>query len=295
MSSGYIKLHRQILENEFYLSENFTKSQAWIDLLLLASYTQRTIFIRGIEIKIYPGQLCYSQLTLSKRWGWSDKTVKKFLELLVSKDMIDYKGGKVTTVITILNWAKYQNSTEQNDSMNSSVSSSFNESESEQLSEQLSEQNPNNFRTNKKVKKEEKEKKEKKEKNLSLTQTEKILINELLEIFCIQYREVKGIEYSLIDKPKELRAISTLLSSYRSEQTAFNNETCKRDFQAFYNQALRIKDIWLNQNMNPRIMVSQFNRIRNLIGRIDGQDDDYRTAQLIYKHFGNQEQRENEF
>ncbi len=144
---GYIFLHRQLTENEFWFAEKFTKAQAWIDLLLLASHKSRTVFVRGIEINLIPGELCYSQLSLAKRWKWSDKTVKKFLALLKERGMIDFRGGKVSTIISILNWKKYQISTEQNQPIKSVSEAAFLPSESEQLSEQT----PNNFRTNNNV------------------------------------------------------------------------------------------------------------------------------------------------
>jgi hypothetical protein len=111
---GYVKLYRQITENEFYFSERFTKSQAWIDLLLLANHKPNTIFIRGIQIKTVAGELCYSQLTLAKRWKWNIKTVNKFLKLLENRKMIRNKIDKVTTIITVLNWKQYQCNGEQN-------------------------------------------------------------------------------------------------------------------------------------------------------------------------------------
>jgi len=111
---GWISLHRQMMENELYFSEKFTKSAAWIDLLLLARHSSGTKFIHGIEIKLQPGDLCYSQLSLAERWKWNFKTVKKFLDLLTDRQMISYKGGKVTTIISIKNWGKYQKSGEQN-------------------------------------------------------------------------------------------------------------------------------------------------------------------------------------
>jgi hypothetical protein len=146
--NGYIKLHRQIMNNEFYFAEKFSKSGAWIDLLLLANHKPATIFIRGIEIKLNSGDLCYSQLTLAKRWSWSDKTVKKYLDLLKSRRMIDFKGGRITTVISILNWSKYQISTEQIQAIKSISNSTFSDYDSEQLPEQT----PNNLRTDKNVK-----------------------------------------------------------------------------------------------------------------------------------------------
>ena len=111
---GYIKLHRQITENEFYFSERFTKSQAWIDLLLLANHKPNTIYIRGVEVMTQTGELCYSQLTLSKRWKWHRKTVHNFLLMLSKRQMIRNRITKITTVITILNWSKYQDSVQQN-------------------------------------------------------------------------------------------------------------------------------------------------------------------------------------
>ena len=105
---GWIKLHRQIEENELWFSERFTKAQAWIDLLLLARHKPGLINIRGIEIKLFPGQLCYSQVSLSKRWQWDRKTVKKFLNELKKREMLDIRINKITTIISIKNWFSYQ-------------------------------------------------------------------------------------------------------------------------------------------------------------------------------------------
>jgi hypothetical protein len=111
-TKGWIKLHRQITDSEFWLSERFTRSQAWVDILLLASHAARTLFIRGIEINLEPGELCYSQLSLAERWGWNRKTVMAFLNLLSRREMILIKADKrfshLTTVISIRNWFEYQ-------------------------------------------------------------------------------------------------------------------------------------------------------------------------------------------
>ncbi len=105
---GWIKLHRQIIENELYFSERFTKSQAWVDLLLLARHDSGLVTIRGIDIRLNSGQLCWSQLSLAKRWGWDRKTVKKFLNQLKKREMVDIKISKVTTIISIKSWHIYQ-------------------------------------------------------------------------------------------------------------------------------------------------------------------------------------------
>ena len=136
---GWIKLHRQITENEFYFAERFTKSAAWMDLLLMANHNKATLFIRGIEIHLEPGELCYSQLTLSKRWKWNQRTVNKFLKLLENRQMIHNKITRVTTIISILKWNDYQISAEQS-------------------AEQNTRQSMNRIQTNKNVKNEKKDK-----------------------------------------------------------------------------------------------------------------------------------------
>ena len=78
---GWIKLHRQIQENEFWSSERFTKSQAWIDLLLLARHDPGLVTIRGIDIRLKPGQLCWSQVSLGKQWRWNRKTDSGFKKI----------------------------------------------------------------------------------------------------------------------------------------------------------------------------------------------------------------------
>jgi len=105
---GYIALHRKIIENEFYFSERFTRSQAWIDLLLLATHSEKTTYIRGIEVKLNAGELCYSQKSLADRWKWNFKTVKKYLKILQNREMVETKTNNVTTIISIKNWHIYQ-------------------------------------------------------------------------------------------------------------------------------------------------------------------------------------------
>ena len=63
MAGGWIKLHRSIQDNELWLSEPFTKAQAWIDLLLLADSENNGKYKRG---NVYRGKKW-----LAERWGWS--------------------------------------------------------------------------------------------------------------------------------------------------------------------------------------------------------------------------------
>ena len=71
MTDGYIKLHRKIEDDELWLTEPFTKSQAWIDLILGANRLPGKVMIRDLSIELDTGQLAWSQLTMCKRWKWS--------------------------------------------------------------------------------------------------------------------------------------------------------------------------------------------------------------------------------
>ena len=114
----WIKLYRSIEDNEFYLSEKFTKTQAWIDLLIITNRFPKTFYVRGNEVKVKAGQIGRSIVTLAKRWKWNERTVTKFLKTLENRKMIQYKSDSITTIITILNWKTYQGDVEQNTQQN---------------------------------------------------------------------------------------------------------------------------------------------------------------------------------
>ena len=108
MHRGYISLWRKIEDNEFWLAEPFTKAQAWIDLVMLATHKKKSFFIRAIEIKLTRGQLGRSELSLGKRWKWSRNKVRRFLKVLETKQQIEQRKTSVTSIITILNYDEYQ-------------------------------------------------------------------------------------------------------------------------------------------------------------------------------------------
>jgi len=110
MSSGWIKLHRQIIDSDDWLHEQFTRGQAWVDMLLLANHAGNSIRVRGIILNIERGQLGWSEERLAKRWKWSRGKARRFFSELESKSVqrIVQQKNNVISVITILNYEKYQ-------------------------------------------------------------------------------------------------------------------------------------------------------------------------------------------
>ena len=105
---GWIKLYRKISDNPIWLSEPFTRAQAWIDLILLATHKNSFIRVRGIKIDLNRSQIRWSTENLAARWQWSRGKVLRFLNELETVQQIVQQKNNIITVITILNWEKYQ-------------------------------------------------------------------------------------------------------------------------------------------------------------------------------------------
>jgi len=108
MNRGYIKLWRRLRDNPLWLSEPFTRGQAWVDLLMLANHKKSLIDIRGILVEIEEGQVLAGGEFLGGRWKWSRKKVSNFLKYLETAQQIAQQKSNVCTVVTITNWKDHQ-------------------------------------------------------------------------------------------------------------------------------------------------------------------------------------------
>jgi len=105
---GWIKLHRSSFNNKLYFSEKFTRWQAWADLLLIANHTIGWVRTRGIKQEVLRGQIGHSMPILMKRWTWSKGKVSRFLNELQYEHQIVMQKTNITTLISIVNYNKYQ-------------------------------------------------------------------------------------------------------------------------------------------------------------------------------------------
>lgn len=107
---GWIRLHRQIQDNPLWLNEKFTDGQAWIDMLMLANYSDGMINKRGIRVTVPRGYFGWSEVELGKRWKWSRGKVRRFFQFLIQQNMIEIEQQKfkLTTLIKIVNYPYYQ-------------------------------------------------------------------------------------------------------------------------------------------------------------------------------------------
>lgn len=106
--SGWVAIHRDILNSDLWLSEKFTRGQAWIDLIMLANHKDGFFRKRGVRVDVKRGQVGYSELALSDRWNWSRGKVNRYLIELESDGNIIQQKTRLTTLITITKYDVYQ-------------------------------------------------------------------------------------------------------------------------------------------------------------------------------------------
>ena len=103
--SGWIKLHRKILDWEWYNDSNTFR--LFMHLILKANHKEKKY--RGVSIKI--GCLMTGRELLSKETGLSEQQIRTCLKRLKSTNEITINSSKQGTIIQVVNYNKYQIST----------------------------------------------------------------------------------------------------------------------------------------------------------------------------------------
>lgn len=100
--SGWIKLHRQIVDWEWYTDHNTFR--VFIHLLLTANHKDKKY--RGIELKA--GSIVTSRDILAMSTGLSVRQIRTALDKLKSTNELTIKTSPQGTIIQIVNYCKYQ-------------------------------------------------------------------------------------------------------------------------------------------------------------------------------------------
>lgn len=107
--NDFLPLNRKIMKHWLWDDKPFSKGQAWIDLLMLANYTDKKKPKNGEIITCKRGSVNLSMTQLSDRWGWDRRTVKRFLDLLENDNMVSVDSTTHGTTITIINYEVFNN------------------------------------------------------------------------------------------------------------------------------------------------------------------------------------------
>ena len=110
---GRVLISRCLIDHDFvgFGSEGrYSHSEAWIDLIQMASFKPRAVTVRNKAYTLDRGQLVASERFLAQRWNWTRKKLRVFMQKLGAKEMVK-KGpsqGPNICVITICNYEKFQ-------------------------------------------------------------------------------------------------------------------------------------------------------------------------------------------
>ena len=128
-TSSFIKLDRNILESPLF--DDAETLKLWIYLLTNTAYEERTVSVGNQIIELEKGQLIVGRKKLAEILRTTESKVYRMLLKLKANNSIDIKPNNKFSLITIVNWAKYQGKSPK----------------SEQQNEQPFEQQMNNKRT----------------------------------------------------------------------------------------------------------------------------------------------------
>lgn len=110
---GWIKLHRQLLDNPIVCKDGDYLA-VWIYLLLSATHKELPAIFKGKKIILQKGQLITGRKSISKKLKISESKIYRIINEFKNEQQIEQLTSNQNTLITILNWDKYQQIEQQN-------------------------------------------------------------------------------------------------------------------------------------------------------------------------------------
>jgi len=109
---GWIKLHRKILKTNIWQDKNLAR--VFFYCLLRANHEEKNVFFNSQVIQLQPGQFITSIKKMSKEIGLSTQKIRNKLINNQKSQKITIKTTNRYTLISVVNWTKYQNDNKQN-------------------------------------------------------------------------------------------------------------------------------------------------------------------------------------
>ena len=130
---GWIKIHRQVIENGWL--KNRSLWILWSYILLKAvhkTHNQKVTINRNSgtiteEVLLKPGQLIFGRKKASEDTGLSEQNIRTALKHLKCLKNITVKSTSNYSIITIVNWAYYQTESENQPTLNQHLTTNKND------------------------------------------------------------------------------------------------------------------------------------------------------------------------
>jgi hypothetical protein len=106
---AFVKTNTDFFFTDLWLSEPFSRGQAFHDLDSNACYRETVKFFNGNPVTLQRGQIGWSEGIMVKRWQWSRNKVRGFLKWLENNGYLVQQKTRLTTIITICNYEELRN------------------------------------------------------------------------------------------------------------------------------------------------------------------------------------------
>lgn len=106
--SGTVNISRGIWHDTAFKPEPFTEREAFMWIIMEASYKPRQKRVGNVTVDLQRGQLATSVRFMCEAWDWSKSRVDRFLKRLEKRDMIGIDSGTGVNVITVCKYDDYQ-------------------------------------------------------------------------------------------------------------------------------------------------------------------------------------------
>lgn len=109
---GWVKLYRSTLENPIVRKDG-DHLAIWVYLLLNATHEQISVLFKGQKITLNPGQLITGRKSIAFTLHIDEYKVQRVLKTFENEQQIAQQMSNKNRLITVLNWSKYQECTQQ--------------------------------------------------------------------------------------------------------------------------------------------------------------------------------------
>ena len=105
--NGWFQVHRCLFEH--WIWQNPLQGYRWVDLLGIASWRDKTLFLRNSRIDLKRGQLVISIRGLARRWKTNNRVASSYIKILETSGMVVCdRSNHSWMIITICNYDKFQ-------------------------------------------------------------------------------------------------------------------------------------------------------------------------------------------
>ena len=112
MSEGWIKIHRQILDNRT-VCRDADHLAIWMYILCNAAYADHDTWFAGDRFSLKPGQFITGRKKIAEFLGVNESKVERVLKKFENEHQIEQQTTANGRLITVINWDRYQESEQQ--------------------------------------------------------------------------------------------------------------------------------------------------------------------------------------